>query len=67
VSQPLLAYAIAEQRWDLAALCLFVGVTKAAESLPPDAIDALLELLVAEGREHASRPAGERRRRGRCR
>lgn len=32
----------------LPALCLLVGVTRAAESLPPEAVDALLELLAEE-------------------
>lgn len=67
MSRSLLSYAIAEERWDVAALCLLVAMTKALESLPPDAVDALLELLVEEGREKPPRPARERRCRGRRR
>ena len=42
-----LAVAIEQQRWDLAALCLLWGVTYVAAALPPDAIEGLLEALEA--------------------
>lgn len=48
MSTNLLTYAIARERWDLAALCLVAGVVRAAEELPPDAIEALLELLAED-------------------
>ncbi|MDO8614284.1 MAG: hypothetical protein Q7T33_00925 [Dehalococcoidia bacterium] len=40
-----LAAALARQDWELAALCLLLGVTRAAEALPPETIDALIEAL----------------------
>jgi hypothetical protein len=38
-----LALAIDEKRWELAAVCLLLGVTEAAAALPPDAVEGLLE------------------------
>jgi len=52
-----LAVAIEGKRWELAALCLLMGVTEAAAALPPDAIEGLLEVL-------AGLEDGERRPRG---
>ena len=40
-----LSVAIQGKRWELAALCLLLGVTEAAAALPPDAIEGLLEVL----------------------
>ena len=40
-----LAMAIQRREWELAALCLLLGVTEAAAALPPDAVDGLLEVL----------------------
>ena len=40
-----LAVAIRGKRWELAALCLLLGVTEAAAALPPDAVEGLLEVL----------------------
>ncbi len=40
-----LTLAIESHRWEAAALCLALGVTRAAARLPPETIDALLELL----------------------
>ena len=40
-----LAVAIASRQWELAALCLLLGVTEAAARLSPEAIDGLLEIL----------------------
>ena len=40
-----LAGAIQGKRWELAALCLLLGVTEAAAALPPDAVEGLLEVL----------------------
>jgi hypothetical protein len=47
----LLAVAIEREDWDLAALCLLVGIARAAQKLPPETLDALLELLDAGGRD----------------
>jgi hypothetical protein len=46
-----LALAIERKEWELAALYLLLGVSRAAAKLPPDAIYGLLEVLSAEGRE----------------
>jgi len=43
-----LAVAIERKHWELAALCLLLGLTEAAAKLPPEAIDGLLEVLAAE-------------------
>jgi hypothetical protein len=43
-----LAVAIEHKDWELAALCLLVGLTEAAGKLPPEAIEGLLEVLAAE-------------------
>jgi hypothetical protein len=54
-----LAAAIERKQWELAALCLLLGLTEAAAKLPPEAIEGLLEVLVAEdgpsGRKARSR------------
>src|SRR5437867_3160965 len=41
-SKSLLAMAIEREDWELAALCLALGVLKAAEDLPQETLDALL-------------------------
>jgi hypothetical protein len=43
-----LTTAIERKDWELAALCLLLGVTRAAAGLPPDAIEAMVEVLSAE-------------------
>ena len=56
-----LAVAIERKQWNLAALLLLLGVAEAAEALPPDAVEGLLEVLAgleAEG----DRPRGGARR-----
>ncbi len=40
-----LAAAIERKDWETAALLLFLGVTRAARTLPPDAIDQIVEAL----------------------
>ena len=67
-----LAVAIDRREWELAALCLLLGVTEAAAALPPEAVDGLLEVLAGlEGEDGpAHRQAGRSRwgtRRGRRR
>jgi hypothetical protein len=39
--------AIDERQWETAALCLLVAVAEAANRLPPQAIEGMLELLAA--------------------
>lgn len=51
-----LALAIQQRQWELAAYCLLVGLAEAAAKLPPDALSGLLAVL-EEG------PGHERRRR----
>jgi hypothetical protein len=58
-----LAVAIERKQWELAALCLLLGLTEAAAKLPPEAIEGLLEVLAAE--YQAPRVKG-RSRRGRA-
>jgi hypothetical protein len=43
-----LTVALERKDWELAALCLLLGVTRAAAALPPDAIEAMVEVLSAE-------------------
>jgi len=52
-----LAVAIQGKRWELAALCLLLGVTEAAAALPPDAVEGLLEVL-AGLEDEERRPRG---------
>jgi hypothetical protein len=52
-----LAVAIERKQWELASLCLLVGVVEAAAALPPDAVEGLLEVLAGlEG--EAAQPRG---------
>jgi hypothetical protein len=48
-AMPALALAIERKEWELTALYLLLGVSRAAAKLPPDAIYGLLEVLSAEG------------------
>jgi hypothetical protein len=47
-SQSLLDRAIEREDWELAALCLMLGVVEAAEKLPRETLDALLDELALE-------------------
>lgn len=40
-----IAQAIQEERWEVAALCLIWGMVRALDRLPPDALVGLLEVL----------------------
>jgi hypothetical protein len=40
-----LAVAIERKQWELASLCLLMGVVEAAAALPPDSVEGLLEVL----------------------
>lgn len=55
-----LALAICRENWEMAALCLLLGVSRAARALPEDTVEALLEILSSYNR----RPAGRSVRRG---
>jgi hypothetical protein len=41
----LLSVAIEREDWELAALCLLLGVARAAQKLPPETIEEMIELL----------------------
>ncbi|HJW88917.1 MAG TPA: hypothetical protein VJ565_05490, partial [Dehalococcoidia bacterium] len=41
----LLAWAVKQKRWEVAALCLLLGVVEVLEHLPPEALEGLLEVL----------------------
>ncbi len=56
-----LAVAIERKQWNLAALLLLLGVAEAAEALPPDAVEGLLEVLAGLETEE-NRPRGGVRR-----
>ncbi len=58
-----LTVAIERQQWELAALCLLWGVSRAAATLPPDAADALLAVLDAAPARQ--RPSDGKKRGGR--
>ncbi len=47
--------AIDERQWETAALCLLVAVAEAANRLPPQALEEMLELLVAKTAPHRQR------------
>jgi hypothetical protein len=57
--------AIERREWEAAALCLLVAVAEAANRLPPEALEEMLELLAADppSRPHhrARRPPRKRR------
>ncbi|HEV8574853.1 MAG TPA: hypothetical protein VGR43_09110 [Dehalococcoidia bacterium] len=63
----LLALAIEREDWELTALCLMVGVLEAAEKLPRETLDALLDEIELEEeprRWSSDRVRWTRRRRG---
>jgi hypothetical protein len=43
-----MAVAVRNQDWERVALYLLLGVSRAAEKLPPETLDALLDLLSAD-------------------
>ena len=61
-SKSLLAQAIEREDWEMAALCLLLGVVEAANKLPEETLDALLDELELEFEPH--RGSRGRRRRG---
>ena len=62
-TRPLLEIAIERRDWETAALCLLLGVARAARALPPGALEEMIELL--EGppppRRHREKRARGRR------
>lgn len=61
-STSLLAMAIEREDWETAVLCLALGVLKAAEDLPQETLDALLDELEFVN-EHPHRIRRQRKRR----
>jgi len=47
--------AIDARQWETAALCLLVAVAEAANRLPPQALEEMLELLAAKPATHQRR------------
>ena len=47
--------AIDERQWETAALCLLVAVAEAANRLPPQALEEMLDLLAAKTATHYQR------------
>jgi hypothetical protein len=41
----ILAEAIKDKQWELAALCLLIGLARAISSLPDDAVEGIIDLL----------------------
>ena len=48
-----LARAIATRKWELAALCLLIGLVEALSRIPADSIEGALDLLEGEDGEKA--------------
>ena len=65
-SKSLLAQAIEREDWEVAALCMLLGAVEAANKLPRETLDALLdELEIIEPEPHrGSRGRTRRRPRG---
>ena len=63
-----LTVAIERQQWELAALCLLWGISRAAAALPPDAVEGLLAVLspaLDQGQSPLPEKQGDRSGRGR--
>lgn len=54
----LLSVAIEREDWEAAALCLLLGVTKAAHKLPPETLEQMIELLAEAERPQRKRARG---------
>jgi hypothetical protein len=63
-SKSLLAQAIEREDWEMAALCLLLGAVEAAEKMPREALEALLDELELEIEPRPHRSNRARRRRG---
>lgn len=55
-----LAAAIERKQWELASLCLLMGVVEAAAALPPDTMEGLLEVLAGMEDEDSQPQGGAR-------
>ena len=54
-----LARAIATRKWNLAALCLLIGLTKELSHIPADSIEGVLDLLESGQPDKSGCPEGE--------
>ncbi len=54
-----LARAIATRKWNLAALCLLIGLTKELSRIPADSIEGVLDLLESEHPDKSGHSEGE--------
>jgi hypothetical protein len=63
----LLDWAIEREEWELAGLCLLLGMLKALERMPREAVDAMIDELAGLEAEQAAEEAAHRRRRVRGR
>jgi hypothetical protein len=52
----LLSHAIQLRDWETVALCLLLGVTRAARAFPPETLEEMVELLA--GTRRASKSGG---------
>ncbi|MBI4295086.1 MAG: hypothetical protein HY669_02855 [Chloroflexi bacterium] len=52
----LLAKAIQGERWELVALCLLLGLTRALAHIPPDAIEGVLDVLEGDRDDQGKKP-----------
>ena len=43
----MLSNAIRQEQWELAALCLLLGMERVLEKIPPDSLEGMLETLGA--------------------
>lgn len=59
-SRPLLTVAIERQEWEAVALCLFLGVTRAARKLPPHTLEEMIALLADAPHRVKARKRGSR-------
>jgi hypothetical protein len=50
-----LAVAVERKNWSLAALCLLLGVSETARTLPPETLERLLDLLETTDGPHRAR------------
>jgi len=42
-----LSNAVRQEQWELAALCLLLGMEKTLEKIPPDSLEGMMEMLEA--------------------
>ncbi len=63
----MLSVSIKRKEWELASLCLLMGVVEAAAALPPEAVEGLLDVLAGLGDEDDCSPGQCGARRGRRR